>query len=343
MVDHRSPLPRGLVGSRLAASLSVLFALAIAACSESPSRSDGRSLAEAGVDQRIDAVGDDARADGPEVDGPGDASGDAATPPDLGADLGPDAGQPGLVLRVTFDQAALGAYTDSAIRSEWKWIKWHSGLDKGRVFIVDGAHAKSGRSLRISYPKGTYGPSQGGAQWWVTLPKGYDELYCAYWIKFGAGFDFVKGGKIPGLLGGKGNTGGSKPNGKDGWSARMMWRKGGDAVQYLYHPDQPSTWGEDLAWDIGGKRVFKPDTWVRVEHRIVMNTPGKKDGIVEAWWNGTLALSRKNVRFRDVSSFAIDGFYFSTFFGGGDSSWSSSKDEFVYFDDFVIATQPITH
>jgi hypothetical protein len=286
------------------------------------------------------------------VDAPGDGSAPDAAQKEAGlgdlqapGDLKPsgDAGQPGLVLRVTFDQAPLGAYTDSAIRSEWKWIKWHSGLKEGRVHIVDGAQAKSGRSLRISYPKNTFGPGQGGAQWWVTLPKSYSELYCAYWIKFGSGFDFVKGGKIPGLLGGKGNTGGNKPDGTDGWSARMMWRKSGDAVQYLYHPDQPGIYGEDLAWDIGSKRVFKPGDWVRVEHRIVINTPGKKDGIVEGWWNGQLALSRKNVRFRDVSSFAIDGFYFSTFFGGGDSSWASSKDEVVYFDDVVIATQPITH
>ena len=249
----------------------------------------------------------------------------------------------GVVLRVTFDKAPLGQYTDSAIKSEWKWIKWSSGLKEGRVHIVEGAQSKSGRSLRIFYPKNTYGPGPGGAQWWVTLPQGYNELYCAYWVKFGSGFDFVKGGKIPGLLGGAGNTGGDKPDGTDGWSARMMWRKGGEAVQYVYHPDQPTIYGEDMAWDIGGTRVFSPGTWVRVEHRIVMNTPKQKDGIVEGWWNGVKALSRKNIRFRDVNTFAIDGFYFSTFFGGGDSSWSSTKDEYVYFDDFIIATKPITH
>ena len=286
---------------------------------------EGRS--DLAFDGAIDAVSDGASAFDIAVDGPSS----------------PDAGQPGLVLRVRFDQAPLGDYSDSAIKAEWKWVKWHSGLKEGRVQIVEGSEAKSGRSLRVSYPKGTFGPGQGGAQWWITLPKSYDELYCAYWIKFGSGFDFVKGGKIPGLLGGAGNTGGDKPDGTDGWSARMMWRSGGEAVQYLYHPDQPGTYGEDLGWDVGGKRVFTPGVWVRVEHRIVMNTPGKKDGVVQAWWDGKLALSREDIRFRDVSSFAIDGFYFSTFFGGGDQSWASTRDEVVYFDDVVIATEPITH
>jgi len=28
--------------------------------------------------------------------------------------------------------------------------------------------------------------------------------------------------------------------------------------------------------------------------------------------------------------------YFSTFFGGGDSTWATSKKEAAYFDNFVI-------
>jgi hypothetical protein len=31
------------------------------------------------------------------------------------------------------------------------------------------------------------------------------------------------------------------------------------------------------------------------------------------------------------------GFYFSTFFGGGDLSWAPEKDQYVQFDDFVLA------
>lgn len=256
----------------------------------------------------------------------------------------PDGGAlAGIVLRVTFDQAPVGAYTDAAIKSEWKWIQWYSGLKEGRVQIVDGAAAQQGRALRIFYPKGGVGPAEGGAQWKVKLPSSFEELYCAYWVKFESGFDFVKGGKLPGLLGGAGNTGGAKPTGLDGWSARMMWRSLGAAVQYVYHPDQPTIYGEDLPYSVGGKRSFVPGSWHRVEHRIVMNTPKQKDGVVQAWWDGTLALDRKDLRFRDVTSFAIDGFYFSTFFGGDDPTWAPSKDSYVYFDDFVIATKPITH
>ena len=139
----------------------------------------------------------------------------------------------------------------------------------------------------------------------------------SYRVRFEDGFDFVKGGKLPGLIGGTGNTGGNRPNGSDGWSGRMMWRRGGDAVQYVYHPDQPGIYGEDFRWE----RRFEPGRWHTVEHRFVMNDPRKHDGILQAWFDGQEALYVDDLRFRDVDSFAIDQFYTSTFFGGGDSTW----------------------
>ena len=67
-----------------------------------------------------------------------------------------------------------------------------------------------------------------------------------------------------------------------------------------------------------------------------MNTPGQNDGSITAWFDGQLALESGDMRFRDVDSFAIDGMYFSTFFGGGSSSWATTSDEIVLFDDFRI-------
>ncbi|HEY5038584.1 MAG TPA: hypothetical protein VIJ93_05875, partial [bacterium] len=37
----------------------------------------------------------------------------------------------------------------------------------------------------------------------------------------------------------------------------------------------------------------------------------------------------------------IDKMYFETFFGGGDPSWATPRDQFAMFDNFVIATNPI--
>ena len=58
---------------------------------------------------------------------------------------------------------------------------------------------------------------------------------------------------------------------------------------------------------------------------------------VQAWLDDDLVFDVNNIRFRDVETFAIDGFYFSTFFGGSGSQWNTSKDEVAFFDDFRIS------
>jgi hypothetical protein len=199
-------------------------------------------------------------------------------------------------------------------------------------------------ALEVLYPMGKYGNDKTGVQWITYLGKSYDHLKLSYSIKFGKHFDFVLGGKLPGLIGGHvaGHphstvTGGMRSDGKNGWSARMMWRKGGKIVQYVYHPDQEGKWGDDLEWGIDGRPAFfQTGKWYRVSTEIKMNTPKKKDGTIRSWLNDELALEKTNIRFRDNSTFAIDALYFSTFFGGDDETWSTTKDERVYFADFKI-------
>jgi hypothetical protein len=247
------------------------------------------------------------------------------------------------VFSQNFDSDSTGVYTEEKLARDFAKPAWSMGVKEGRVSIVEGSEAYKGKSLKVLYPKGKFGPEGGGAEWILKFDKSYQELYCSYRIKFSKNFEFVKGGKIPGLAGGKGNTGGHPPNGKDGWSARMMWRMGGQIIQYLYHPEQAGKYGDDLKWTDESEfpLYFSPRRWYLVEHHIIMNTPGQHDGIIETWLDGKPALKKTGIRFRDIDSFAIDMFQFSTFFGGGDDSWSAVKDEYIYFDDFIISEEKI--
>ncbi len=249
----------------------------------------------------------------------------------------PTASSARTIFSQNFNVTPLGAYTPGELAAGWMGATPIDGIRQGRTHVMEGSGAHEARSLRVLYPKGGVGSSAGGALWRMNVGR-FDDLYCSYYLRFEPDFDFVKGGKLPGLAGGAANTGGRKPTGADGWSARMMWRAGGEVVQYVYHVDQPTIYGEDFHWDQGGQRFFRPGTWHRVEHRIVINTPGRRDGIVQGWFDGALALDRRNVRFRDVDAFSIDVFAFSTFFGGSDPTWAPTKDEQITFDQFVIAT-----
>ena len=220
----------------------------------------------------------------------------------------------------------------------WAMVWGPEPLGHGEAVL--GPEALSGRSLRVLYPSGQIGNGflfrSSFSKWGIPAQ---DSLYVRYYVRFEPGFDFVKGGKLPGLAGGDGNTGGHKPNGKDGWSARIMWRGDGKIVQYVYHPDQPGDYGEDFEWTFGGcPRFFKPGRWQCVETYVRMNTPGKKDGIIRSWLDGEKSLEVTNLHFRDDADLKIDQFEFETFFGGGDPSWASSRDQHAWFDGFVLAS-----
>ncbi len=199
----------------------------------------------------------------------------------------------------------------------------------------------AGRCLQVHYLKNVVGP-EGGLQYLVDFSRfpidPQEDLHLRYYVRFDPDFDFMKGGKLPGLAGGTHNTGGHKPNGSDGWSARIMWRPGGKIVQYVYYPDQTTEYGDDFPWDSGGcPHYFIPGRWHCVETYVRMNTPGKKDGLIVSWLDGDLALEVKGLRFRDTPDLKIDKLYFSTFFGGNDESWAPPKDESARFDEFVAA------
>ncbi len=80
-----------------------------------------------------------------------------------------------------FDDDVPGPYVDVA---DWNDPPPNSGVDEGRVEIVEGADAFAGRPLRIHYPEGGVGPGEGGAQWKAALGDDYDELYLAYRVRF---------------------------------------------------------------------------------------------------------------------------------------------------------------
>lgn len=234
------------------------------------------------------------------------------------------------VLGDDFAGAPIGPLEEDYLKARWNAPAWTNGIDEGRVVIVD--RGSSGdKALMVLYPDGGFGAGSSGAQWPTSLPTS-QAMYLTYYVRFADDFEFVRGGKLPGLAGGEANTGGDRPDGTDGWSARMMWREGGCAEFYTYHPDQPYDTGESFRW---AARI-EPGTWHRIEQVVVMNTPRERDGMLLGWFDGRLVADYRNIRFRDVEDLAIDTLYFSTFFGGGDDEWAPSTDQSIEFDDFSV-------
>lgn len=125
-------------------------------------------------------------------------------------------------------------------------------------------------------------------------------------MKFGPDFDWVRGGKLPGLCGARCLTGCKEVTGLDGFSSRQMWRPcvwppehedneihcdGGKIVAYVYHMNKTHWCGDDFEYSndlwsriystnrepVVPKNFFQPqpDEWYTVWSHVKMNTAGK--------------------------------------------------------------------
>jgi hypothetical protein len=170
-------------------------------------------------------------------------------------------------------------------------------------------------------------------------------MMVSYELAFDSDFDWVKGGKLPGLRGGLNSTGCSGGNQADGlscFSTRLMWRKDGSGEVYAYIPTPPSLCSKksvtcnpdyglsiqrgNFNFSIGGGQ------WMRLTLFVQLNNPPTVDnGYIQLYINDTLVISQSNLQIRAADSVAANGFYFSTFFGGSDSSWATPVTTHTYF------------
>jgi hypothetical protein len=224
--------------------------------------------------------------------------------------------------------------------AKWKVRKRSWGLKNLRA-MKDPA-GKFPTLLRAHYPRGSASPTVarnagrpvGGGQFYADLglaPR--DALHLRYYVRFPDGFTFVKGGKLPGLFGGSVGSGGRVPDGTNGFTTRLMWRKNGDGEVYAYLPSSVKH-GTSLG---RGKWRFRPGKWHLIEQEVRLNTPGKRDGRVRVWFDEKLVLDEQNLLFRTVPGLKIEGILFSTFFGGSDTSWATPADTSVDFANFAVA------
>lgn len=213
-----------------------------------------------------------------------------------------------------------------------------------------------------SYPKGSCSPTTeipGGLGFYLAGPKeiaslldqGAKEAVFGYRVMFEKGWEWVKGGKLPGMYGGIGDaayrcTGGRQNDRCKCFDVRLMWRCDGKGEIYAYLPMNEtnsnallavppySKSNPDYGVSVGiGAWTFEPGVWTTIAQRVKLNDIGKADGELQLWINGECVIHAKGLTFREDEASHIKGMHFQTFFGGHKSDWASPKDQRAWFSD----------
>ncbi|KAH7106758.1 hypothetical protein BKA62DRAFT_215197 [Auriculariales sp. MPI-PUGE-AT-0066] len=174
--------------------------------------------------------------------------------------------------------------------------------------------------IQLKYPAGSINPGshavRGGAGFYSlpvpvagALPHATKTTF-AYSVYFPPDFDWVKGGKLPGLYGGHETCSGGN-DAMSCFSTRLMWRPNGEGELYLYAPrDRQSSsvcstapvslCDTSYGMSIGrGAFSFPRGGWTRVSQTVSLNTPGTADGSFTLNVNGRTALNVDGVYYRN--------------------------------------------
>ncbi|KAI0930313.1 hypothetical protein AcW1_009041 [Taiwanofungus camphoratus] len=207
--------------------------------------------------------------------------------------------------------------------------------------------------LQVTYPAGSYSHDTGGAQlyalWNASHGSAFNSMLLAYEVAFDADWDWVKGGKLPGLRGGPdidGCDGGLAANGSSCFSSRVMWRTDGEGEVYAYFltPESLCSDSDFICKSDGygtsidrGSFSFVSGQWNRITLLVRLNNPGHTaNGQVSLYYNNIQALNEGILQWRNSSNLNIGGLFLSTFFGGNDSSWATPQTVHAYFRNFQM-------
>jgi len=188
---------------------------------------------------------------------------------------------------------------------------------------------RSGTGFRAAVLQG--GALPGGLHA-ATLPGGLHAATLRYRLRFAPGFAFVRGGKLPGLFGGDAPSGGRRPDGRNGFSLRLMWREQGAGEVYAYLPTGQAQ-GSSL---LRGAWQLQPGRWHTLVQQVQLNQPGRADGWVRMGVDGRWVGQASGLRLRDTAALRVDGVFFDLFHGGRDDSWAPAVDSHADFADFAL-------
>jgi hypothetical protein len=241
----------------------------------------------------------------------------AAPSPDSAAEVGPpDAGSPDgppggpLGTRVSLEDV---------VSARWVGTR--------RTVSMDGAS----KVFTAGFEAGRFGGGGNGHLIRLNIAPGKEYVF-EYRIRFDDGYDFSRGGKIPGLAGGNAPSG-CQTSTDVGFTARQMWREQGRLIGYIYDMDQRAACGNAIETGFN----FGVGKWYRVKQRVKLNTGSERNGILQLWIDDRQVINRSNMGWMiEAPTRRIDRIFLDFFFGGSTADWSPRRNCSLSFADVFI-------
>lgn len=144
-------------------------------------------------------------------------------------------------------------------------------------------------------------PAGAGFEWAPQLIDGPRAGCASYSLFLDPKFSFADGGRLPGIFGGRTSEDREAP---DAFSTRLAWNADGMLEIYGHMPGLTSARGVTNQL---GETSLPRGRWVAVDQEVVLNTPGRSDGVLRVWLDGKLSLESRGLSFRADKESAIRG------------------------------------
>jgi hypothetical protein len=176
-------------------------------------------------------------------------------------------------------------------------------IENTRIVEPRGAPAKQAIEIRFTPAKAS-APSTDGKMGmgfsWMPKSAGKPSSAClTYSVFLSKDFDFAKGGRLPGFVGGAGEQDAAAGT----LSSRIAWRESGG----LELRAQIADWLEPRRVTSEKVYMLPRGQWVALEQEIVLNTPGAKDGALRVWADGALVFEKKGLLIREKPETRVTG------------------------------------
>ncbi len=192
--------------------------------------------------------------------------------------------------------------------------KWDVLINKANLRIVEGAGKKHGgeRSLLMSIPKQKAPLATGVAK---QLSNTQDILFMRWYMKFDSSWSVLNGSV------------------HNGASISSKYFEQGQAT-----PGVRADGSNKFLVNFEARPDFSPqkNRWYCYEYMVKANIPGKRDGRIALWVDGTLIADFPNLRLRDVDDLEIDRFGLDLYIAN-----NMKCENRKWHDDVVVATSYI--